>query len=632
MSRSKRKNTKRKIYNIKVQKDLLQLKGSYFKSNFSSLSSEDEECTRRIRLIQRDNNECKKSIKNRLGQEYAEDIRQSLENIDKSIGEVVNKIKISGSEKKNQRTNVFSHEKVAPEKMGTAEGYHTEDYHKKYKKLVDKYDSKKVTQRANKSRKGTRKKKDLEAAGKKPLDFDHSTNENSFGLRNFSEVHESFDFAKRASFFSSSLQNSGINFNSHDKRNELASLRGSNLFKKERSVKKSMKNCCSPKRKKLDGGKRKRTCSINKTGKKSRAGSTRYHSPSLSVRTSHNFEREKSRNKSTSKSVKKTKKKKMISLRQSTKDPFSQSHMSFLSKNASKKISFKRLKTKPARKCKTQVTNILQKTKDNNWMKSPTRKRAPKEKKPKKSTRKKSTNIKNLYLLESPLSKMSTMTTKNTAFVKTQNSTPRHKSPRLSFTKGQSNFIDMTNNDRFKKRKSLLLEPNSSVLRSLPDKQRTNQVKTMSQVDLRKKKKGRKMGTAALKDKAMRKSVKTGTRFRVSKVGKSSTREKSIKKAKLVGKHKKKELEEILSRPITVKTPKNMMSFSVTEFSQNSNKGTKFFTVKQSSKRNTGPKPKAGSQLKGYKNIYKQRKEGQAKLRKSYVKSLINKFNTDTRT
>ena len=255
-SKKKSKSHKKSMFNVKNNKHINNLRQKVIQRNFTGgfgfkdsahSDFESEKYSQKMQKKAKNFREKRQSINGRLGGVYAENIRQSLEDIEKGIGEVVKKISVY-SNKKEKNGNRFNPFENRHESGSKNIEIHNINSNNEYRKSIGKLSNRTslgTQTKPKKNRKSFKKKKaNSKFSRKKILDSENSSYKHSKKNSNvFSEFINDDKFA-----FASSLKNSIVqnerrhSTTARDIRQGLISLKNSGVFKKKNKMKKQKNN------------------------------------------------------------------------------------------------------------------------------------------------------------------------------------------------------------------------------------------------------------------------------------------------------------------------------------------------------------------------------------------------------
>lgn len=649
-AKKKTKSAKRSMFNVKNNRQMNHLRQRVMERNFEgafdTLGSDNSfgQSAEGFRQVhpkpRKTTQEERRSINGRVGALYAENIRQSLEDIEKGIGEVVKKISVYSKRKKKAATKNFEvQSKRSPRKtrdvrvdaFGMQEealGVKTETSNRT--SLADEVP---VNPKPRKSAKKKRKSVSRSKKKKKPRPSGSSSFKHSKKGSNVFSTDRGD--GKSFSLFASSLKNSmyrneEMTVHPEDITAGLASLKDSGVFKKKSRLQRQ-----APER--LISQSASRTLSTQQSPmRKKKKKSARDHSLKKTteadmLRSSVQLKQpRRSSKRSVSKSLKKSKKQSLLPEKKPRANPKREKSTEGFKRSAKlpgASAKFKKVRAKPKRlKLKKQLTlkdNVQSIFKKN----EKALKLAGYSQGRPQIAMTQGANVIN----EEPMHLSSFETSERS--IKTEE--PR----RVSAHKRRSSQFELPAEPRavemFKKRKSLLEPQTKFTSKVQPKKAPVHHKKAQSQIDLRKVKNAMKKSKRPNASKSPNK--KKGVNLS-SKLFKTEVVNKFDSSSKL-GKHS---LHKLLYKKLKTSnlTPKVKKLLNQSEkFDASSvyvhenntfSAGTrlkKFYTQKADLKRK---KPKTSFKISegktGYKNLYQMKKEGHARLRKATQKQFAKYF------
>lgn len=594
----KRKGAKKSMFNVKNNPQINNLRQKViqrsFRSGFESTGAGDSVQNDSSTPRRRKKREQKQSINGRMGALYAENIRQSLEDIEKGIGEVVKKISVYS--KKNAGRAGADKGRGKPLKNRVS---------------IAKDPSKKKVRKKRKSVSRSTKKKPKEGGSSSHR---HSK-KNSNMFSDFSSDGKTF------ALFSSSLKNSLLQNERRQTTTEelsrgLASLKDSGIFRKKSKSKRAAKEVQVSMSATRDFDFERSPTRVKRDKSRERTSKPR---KSKSIRSSVAKKRTgKSPRKSVGKSPRKSRK-----------------------KSTSCNGKSKRLKTAKVKSFKVKSRPVVDLgtfpalSKPKSRSKRDTRKgprATPSFLKNPKRARDERTGAK---VGREPRSELEKLLVEDSETESRKSADSEEDILQARGFKRRSSNVDMKSLkqskhfDVFQKRKSLLENRKTRKARAGHSRNKISHKKTQSQVDLRKKKNPKSPMTPKIK------SIRVPRNADPSKTLESNRQTEQAKPAKnslhslLYRKLKSSKLPN-LSRKAGIHSERGGVSRSFV-YENKSQGGTqkakKFYTNRREARRRVVARPKE-DQSKGYKNLYQIKKEGHARLRKATQKQFAKYFGT----
>jgi hypothetical protein len=624
----KKKSSKKSMFNVKNNRQLNNLRQKVLERNFRGgfntlnyenksafsaykTSKKEKPVKRKIRIEEK-----RQSINGRMGSIYAENIRQSLEDIEKGIGEVVKKISVYSKKKSLKPEKNRPMHKTRNIEIKNIQT--NEELKKKSNRtsLANENKPKKV-------KKSSKKRKSISRSTRKKMD-DSTSSSYKHSKKNSNLFSEFSSSGKTFALFSSSLKNSLLQNEKRQTTAEklkrgLISLKNSGVFKKKPVSKKTSRNInisLSATR----GNKYEQSPMRSNKNKKSRDHSLKKIRQSKSIRSSNKGG--KTSRKSISKSLKKKTKRSgnnSKGKKKKTKGLKSLHLSKHLIETTGSSSTIQRLKSKKRSKNKSmkfqnELNSLFKKKKKPNEVISFNQ---PKNKKNK--------------ALESPFRLISDDSSDESINLTESDVIVSSKKRRSSYI--DPNFsINNKEIEMFKKRKSLFENKKTPKQTNSNKAQKIYHKKTQSQVDLRKKKERRGKSNNKVVSKSPKKIKKpvlsnTYTTNKYNpKIPKNSLHSLLYKKLKISN------ITSGVKKNITNSERSGISKSHLYENKSYSgaSKIKKFYTNKRENKKKPGlfrSKLEGGS--KGYKNLYQMKKEGHARLRKATQKQFAKYFGTN---
>ena len=627
----KKKPSKKSMFNVKNNRQLNNLRQKVIERNFRGgfntinkpgnkeykSTKREKPKKRKIRIEEK-----RQSINGRMGTIYAENIRQSLEDIEKGIGEVVKKISVYSKKKVpkfEKNRNMHKTRNIEIKNIQT-----NENVKKKSNRT-----SLANENRPKKTKKNAKKRKSISRSTRKkmndaiPSSYKHSKKNSNL----FSEFSSS---GKTFAMFSSSLKNSLVQNerrqSTADKLKQgLISLKNSGVFNKKPGFKKKIKNANislsatrgniyeqSPMRKKNTKKSRDHSLKKIRKTKSIRSSNKGIKNPRKSI--SKSLKKKQNKNGNSSRGKKK-KNKTLKSLNLSK-------HLIQTADNSStiKKLKSRRKSKNRSMKFENELSSLFKKKKKPMEIKSFNQSKITKSK----------TSV-NKHALNSPFSFISDDSSEESLNLTESEVIHTSKKRRSSYM--DPNFsINNKEIEMFKKRKSLFENQKNQKQINSNRPQKIYHKKTQSQVDLRKKKEKRGKSNNKIASKSPKK-IKTSMLSKTytqnkynSKISKNSLHSllyKKLKTSNLTSGAKKNGINSDRSGISKSNLYENKSYSGVAKIK-------KFYTNKRDNKKKTiSFRSKLEGESKGYKNLYQKKKEGHARLRKATQKQFAKYFGTN---